>query len=243
MEALVRQSALEWCILRGALFYGAGAGLEDEWRQAARHGELIVPGDGSDRISLIHVVDMARAVVAAVESAPPGSIYNVVDDEPPTYAICTRMLLPRKAWRRRQQVVRGCASRLRAAMPSSSASWAGSRRIRRIGRGWRGEVERARRFARAEASDRRHVPGTGERKRSHDVPGTFVVGPGRDVAVGGHGAGPTCGAAWGKGQAGTPAVRGSMKFSARKPGRKDTLFHYRGWQSGKRRDLGGKPSR
>jgi 2-alkyl-3-oxoalkanoate reductase len=85
METLVRASALEWCILRGALFYGAGAGLEDEWRQAARCGELIVPGDGSDRISLIHVVDMARAVVAAVESAAPGSIYNVVDDDPPTY--------------------------------------------------------------------------------------------------------------------------------------------------------------
>ena len=85
METLVRASPLEWCILRGALFYGAGAGLEDEWRQAARHGELVVPGDGSDRISLIHVVDMARAVVVAVESAAPGSIYNVVDDEPPTY--------------------------------------------------------------------------------------------------------------------------------------------------------------
>ena len=86
MEELVRQSVLEWCILRGALFYAAGAGLEDEWRQAARRGELILPGDGSDHISLIHVVDMARAVITAIESARAGSIYNVVDDEPPTYA-------------------------------------------------------------------------------------------------------------------------------------------------------------
>jgi 2-alkyl-3-oxoalkanoate reductase len=86
MEELVRKSTFEWCILRGALFYGAGAGLEDDWRQTARKGELILPGDGSDRISLIHVVDMARAVITAVESAPAGSIYNVVDDEPPTYA-------------------------------------------------------------------------------------------------------------------------------------------------------------
>lgn len=86
MEELVRRSTLEWCILRGAMFYGAGAGLEDRWRQAARAGELLLPGDGSDRISLIHVVDMARAVVVAVESAPTGSIYNVVDDEPPAYA-------------------------------------------------------------------------------------------------------------------------------------------------------------
>ena len=86
MEELVHQSTSEWCILRGGLFYGAGAGLEDEWRQAAQRGELLLPGDGSDRISLIHVVDMARAVVTAVESAPASSIYNVVDDEPPTYA-------------------------------------------------------------------------------------------------------------------------------------------------------------
>jgi nucleoside-diphosphate-sugar epimerase len=86
MEEMVRQSALDWCILRGGMFYGAGAGLVEGWRQAARCGELIMPGDGSDHISLIHVVDMARAVLAAAESAPPGSVYNVVDDEPATYA-------------------------------------------------------------------------------------------------------------------------------------------------------------
>ena len=86
MEQMVRDSALEWCILRGGLFYGAGAGLEDEWREAARAGALQLPGDGSDLISLIHPVDMARAVVLAVESAPPGAIYNVVDDEPASYA-------------------------------------------------------------------------------------------------------------------------------------------------------------
>jgi nucleoside-diphosphate-sugar epimerase len=86
MEQMVQAAALDWCILRGGLFYGAGAGLEDGWRQAARAGTLQLPGDGSDLISLIHVVDMARAVVLAVEGAPPGSIYNVVDDEPARYA-------------------------------------------------------------------------------------------------------------------------------------------------------------
>jgi nucleoside-diphosphate-sugar epimerase len=86
MEEMVRGSALDWCILRGGLFYGAGAGLEDEWRQAAYAGALQLPADGSDMISLIHSVDMARAVVLAAEAAPRGSIYNVVDDEPATYA-------------------------------------------------------------------------------------------------------------------------------------------------------------
>lgn len=86
MEQAVQTAALDWCILRGGLFYGAGAGLEDEWREAARAGALQLPGDGSDLISLVHVVDMARAVVLAVEGAAPGSIYNVVDDEPAHYA-------------------------------------------------------------------------------------------------------------------------------------------------------------
>ena len=35
-------------------------------------------------MSLIHVADLARAVVQAVESAPSHSIYNVVDDLPVT---------------------------------------------------------------------------------------------------------------------------------------------------------------
>jgi len=86
MEQMVQASPLDWCILRGGLFYGAGAGLEEEWRQAAQAGDLLLPGSGGDLISLIHVVDMARAVVLAAESAPPHSIYNVVDDEPPHYA-------------------------------------------------------------------------------------------------------------------------------------------------------------
>ncbi len=41
-----------------------------------------LPGNGSTLISLIHVVDMARAVVQAVEEGPAFSIFNVVDDEP-----------------------------------------------------------------------------------------------------------------------------------------------------------------
>ena len=85
MEAMVRTSDLEWNILRGGIFYGAGTGREEEWWQSARQGRLKLPGDGSDLISLVHVVDMARAVIAATERAPAGSIYNIVDDEPARY--------------------------------------------------------------------------------------------------------------------------------------------------------------
>ena len=85
MEGLVRATDLDWCILRGGLFYGPGTDREASWRQAAREGRLTLPADGGDRISLVHVADMARAVVAAAESAPEGSTYNIVDDEPVSY--------------------------------------------------------------------------------------------------------------------------------------------------------------
>jgi nucleoside-diphosphate-sugar epimerase len=84
MEELVKASALHWSILRGGFFYGPET-FEDEWRRAARQGQLQLPGDGAGRLSLIHVADMARAVVLAAERAPAGSIYNVVDDQPVTY--------------------------------------------------------------------------------------------------------------------------------------------------------------
>jgi nucleoside-diphosphate-sugar epimerase len=85
MEAQVRASTLDWCILRGGLYYGPGTGRVEEWRSRAQQGRLRLPGDGKALLSLIHVVDMARAVVLAVERAPAGSILHVVDDKPVTY--------------------------------------------------------------------------------------------------------------------------------------------------------------
>ena len=85
METRVAGSGLTWSILRGGAFYGPGTGKEPFWSQAAREGTLRLPGDGEGLVSLIHVADMARAVVLAVESAPAGAIYNVVDDHPVTY--------------------------------------------------------------------------------------------------------------------------------------------------------------
>lgn len=85
MEEAVCASSLEWVILRGGSFYGPGTGREDAWRRAAHEGTLVAPGDGSARISLIRVEDMARAVVLAAEAAPATSVFNVVDDTPVSY--------------------------------------------------------------------------------------------------------------------------------------------------------------
>jgi nucleoside-diphosphate-sugar epimerase len=84
LETLVRAAPLDWCILRGALFYGPGTGRDEAWRQAARAGSLRLPGDGSGYLSLIHVADMARAVVAAVEALARRAVYLVADNEPVT---------------------------------------------------------------------------------------------------------------------------------------------------------------
>jgi nucleoside-diphosphate-sugar epimerase len=81
MEQLVRKSRLDWLILRGALFYGPGTGLDTAWREAARRGTLTVPGDGRRFISLVHVSDMAEALARAIEG-PSAQVLAVVDDRP-----------------------------------------------------------------------------------------------------------------------------------------------------------------
>ncbi len=86
MEALVAKSTLDWIILRGGLFYGPGTGRDDTWRWLARAGELRLPGDGSEYISLVHVSDMAEAVALSVTTDSSSRLLSVVDDEPVTYA-------------------------------------------------------------------------------------------------------------------------------------------------------------
>ena len=85
MEEIVEQANLDWCILRGGLFYGPGTGRQDEWRQAVQAGKLQYPGDGSSLISLLNVVDMARAIIVSVERADARTVYNIVDDQPVDY--------------------------------------------------------------------------------------------------------------------------------------------------------------
>jgi nucleoside-diphosphate-sugar epimerase len=82
MEETVRESGLDWLILRGGLFYGPGTGFDDEWFARARAGKLRLPGDGGDYVSLVHIADMAEATVAAVARWPSRRPLIVSDDEP-----------------------------------------------------------------------------------------------------------------------------------------------------------------
>jgi nucleoside-diphosphate-sugar epimerase len=83
MEGMVRAvppARLAWCILRGGSFQGRGT-AQDRTIARLREGSETVPCDGSSYISPVHPADMAAAVVAAIERAPGGSIFNI-NDEP-----------------------------------------------------------------------------------------------------------------------------------------------------------------
>jgi len=82
MEASVRRSSLDWVMLRGGLFYGPGTGYDDGWFERARAGRLRLPGDGSDYMSLVHIVDMAAATVVALERWPSRQALIIADDRP-----------------------------------------------------------------------------------------------------------------------------------------------------------------
>lgn len=82
MEEMVRNIGarnLDWCILRGASFVGSDT-FQDEMIEKLRAGKEIVPCNGKNFVSLIHVADIATAVVAALNHAPTGSIFNIVDE-------------------------------------------------------------------------------------------------------------------------------------------------------------------
>jgi len=85
LENIAQESDLDWRIIRGALFYGPGTGRDEFWRSEAHAGRLQVQGDGTDYLSLIHISDMASAVVAVLEASDERETYMACDDEPVTY--------------------------------------------------------------------------------------------------------------------------------------------------------------
>src|SRR5688500_4414729 len=84
MEELVAAAPVSSIILRGGAFYAADSAQTRLLLTRLRQGMMRVPGDGRQFVSLIHIDDMAAAVVAATLTEEPlaGEILNVVDDEP-----------------------------------------------------------------------------------------------------------------------------------------------------------------
>lgn len=82
MEQMIKNISpkkLEWSVLRGGTFVGRNTFQDNTIKKLKMAGEII-PGDGNNFISLIHVQDMANAFVLAIEKAPSGSVFNIVDE-------------------------------------------------------------------------------------------------------------------------------------------------------------------
>lgn len=84
-EGLLREAAaagrVPAVILRLAGIYGPGRGY---WLKQFLAGAARLEGDGSRVLNMIHRDDAAQAVIAALDRAAPGTVWNVVDDEPVT---------------------------------------------------------------------------------------------------------------------------------------------------------------
>ena len=84
-----KRGELEGIVLRLGLFFGPGIGSTDFMITMLRRHMMMLPGGGHGKLSWIHVEDGTAAVVAALEKAAPGSVFNVVDDEPASFATLT----------------------------------------------------------------------------------------------------------------------------------------------------------
>jgi nucleoside-diphosphate-sugar epimerase len=80
-EELVRGSGLDWAMVRPPAVYGPGDRQTLELFRMARLGLMIMPPHG--RLSLIHVVDLVRLLLALAEPKAPSNILIEADDGRP----------------------------------------------------------------------------------------------------------------------------------------------------------------
>jgi nucleoside-diphosphate-sugar epimerase len=85
-ERLVLESGLPAVVIRPSHVYGPGGWYANELIAHLRQpGRFAVIGAGTNLWDVVHVDDVAAALVLAAERAAPGSIYHVADDEPITF--------------------------------------------------------------------------------------------------------------------------------------------------------------
>jgi nucleoside-diphosphate-sugar epimerase len=85
-ERLVLDSGLPGVVIRPSHVYGPGGWYVHELIAHLRQpGRFAVIGRGENLWDVVHVEDVASALALAGESAPAGSTYHVVDDQPITF--------------------------------------------------------------------------------------------------------------------------------------------------------------
>jgi nucleoside-diphosphate-sugar epimerase len=82
-ERMIAASGLPAVIVRPSHVYGPGGWYAEELVPRLREpGRFAVIGSGKNLWDVVHVDDVASALLLAVEQARPGSLYHVADDEP-----------------------------------------------------------------------------------------------------------------------------------------------------------------
>ena len=90
-EDVVTASALDWTIVRPPGVYGPGdMEQRDLFRAARRTGVVPIPPRG--RLSIIHVADLARLLLALAEAPGDGAVYEASDGHPLSYADFARAI-------------------------------------------------------------------------------------------------------------------------------------------------------
>lgn len=86
-ELVLSSDALAGIVLRYGFFYGPGTiyANDGSFAEDVRRRRIPVIGSGRGTYSFVHVDDAAFATALAIEDGRPG-VYNVVDDEPATFA-------------------------------------------------------------------------------------------------------------------------------------------------------------
>jgi nucleoside-diphosphate-sugar epimerase len=77
-----RRGAIEGVVLRYGLFYAPGNPAIDKMIQLIRRRMLPVVRHDSGLLPFIHLADAVSATIAALDRAPAGSAYDIVDDRP-----------------------------------------------------------------------------------------------------------------------------------------------------------------
>ncbi len=84
LRELRAQQSLDVVVVAPGFVLGPGGYFKEALYDQARKNRLRVVGSGKNYWSCIHLDDLATAFVAALERAPAGGEYNVVDDSPLT---------------------------------------------------------------------------------------------------------------------------------------------------------------
>ena len=79
-KMVLNTSGVKGVVIHPGVVYGRQGGLTGNWFMGAAQDKTIeVVGDGSNRMALVHVVDLAEGYLRVAESGVGGEIFNMVD--------------------------------------------------------------------------------------------------------------------------------------------------------------------